>query len=132
GHQGGDEVLQDLANEMSALFSTDDILGRLGGDEFLAFVKDIKGQKETVIKRIQELCAIMNRCYFRNGRRIEVSISVGIRETDSGCTFENLYFEADQALYYIKQHGRNSFKEYDEMVEKEMGKNNIKKSKGAY
>lgn len=132
GHQGGDEVLEDLAQEMAACFGEEAILGRLGGDEFLVFVRDIKACKDKPVKAAKVLCQVMNRCYKRNSGRTEVSVSVGVAYSFRDSAFETLYGMADEALYYMKDHGKNNVKVYDASVRDALGNNDNNTRKGAF
>lgn len=132
GHQGGDEVLEDLAREMAACFGEEAILGRLGGDEFLVFVRDIKDCKDKPVKTARALCQVMNRCYERNSGRTEVSVSVGLAYSFRDSAFETLYGMADEALYYMKDHGKNNVKVYDASVRDALGNNDNNTRKGAF
>nr|WP_243259561.1 GGDEF domain-containing protein [Eubacterium sp. 1001713B170207_170306_E7] len=132
GHQGGDEVLEDLAREMSGIFGEDAILGRLGGDEFLVFVRDIKERLEEPVEKARALCQIMYRCYKRGNVHTEVSISVGLAYSGEESGFEKLYGMADTALYYMKAHGKNNVTVYDASLEDALGNNGNTKRKGAF
>ena len=132
GHQGGDEVLEDLAREMAACFGEEAILGRLGGDEFLVFVRDIKTCKDKTVKTARALCQVMNRYYERNSGRTEVSVSVGLAYSFRDSAFETLYGMADEALYYMKDHGKNNVKVYDASVRDALGNNDNNTRKGAF
>lgn len=132
GHQGGDEVLEDLAREMAAIFDTDAVLGRLGGDEFLAFVKNIGHCREKPLRDARKLCGVMSRCYEKEGRRTEVSVSIGLVYSTADSVFEELYGKADKALYYMKDHGKNNVAVYDASLEEALGNNENTNRKGAF
>lgn len=121
GHQGGDEVLEDLAREMNVYFGEKAILGRLGGDEFLIFVRDVSACREQTLQAARAMCTAMNRCYVRNGSSIEVSVSIGLAYAQKDRSFEELYGMADAALYYMKSHGKNNVKVYDASVKDALG-----------
>ena len=132
GHQGGDEVLEDLAREMTACFGEEVVLGRLGGDEFLVFVKDVKACRDKPVQAARALCRAMNRCYERNSGQIEVSVSVGLAYSFRNSAFEMLYSMADEALYYMKDHGKNNVKVYDASIGDALGNNDNNTRKGAF
>ena len=132
GHQGGDEVLEDLAREMTACFGEEAVLGRLGGDEFLVFVKDVKACRDKPVQATRALCRAMNRCYERNSGQIEVSVSVGLAYSFRNSAFEMLYSMADEALYYMKDHGKNNVKVYDASIGDALGNNDNNTRKGAF
>ncbi len=108
GHMVGDAVLQNFADTLKIYSKDDDILCRLGGDEFVAFFKDVTDKKVAsekatgVIKTFAEKMGTM-------GYAGIVSVSIGAKITESGETFETLYSDADDTLYFVKENGKNSY-----------------------
>ena len=108
GHMVGDAVLQNFADALKAYASEEDILCRLGGDEFVAFFKDLTDQNKAsqkasgIIKTFSEKMGAM-------GYAGIVSVSVGAKITDGKDSFDTLYSDADETLYYVKENGKNSF-----------------------
>lgn len=108
GHSVGDTVLVAFAQTLKAHFRDDDIVGRIGGDEFVAFLP-IANQK-TAEKKAKELVAALRREVSTEAGTCPVSTSIGIALTPgAGKTFETLYRNADAALYQTKKRGRNGF-----------------------
>lgn len=109
GHQAGDDFLIDLAEILKGSFRDDDIVGRIGGDEFFVFMRSIADSKavvqkaEEMIHRMEELCAQYP------VSRLSGSIGIGIYP-QHGRTLEKLYAEADSALYDAKRSGKNQYK----------------------
>ena len=109
GHEKGDKVLQLVASLLSKYISSDDILIRMGGDEFviIRMNPDESGKdiKETVNKVNQDL---------KNSSLIGIplSISAGVATSNEGYS-QTLYQKADQAMYYVKHHGGAGCKIYD-------------------
>jgi len=109
GHQTGDEVLIRVAQTIKNAFRSDDIKGRVGGDEFMVLMKNC-GSKVAIDQKVPELIKSLNFSYS-NGistATISCSIGVSIYEGDSK-SFDQLYYEADAALYRAKAAGKNSF-----------------------
>lgn len=108
GHMVGDAVLQNFAETLKQYAKEDDILCRLGGDEFVAFFTDLTNQKDAadiaagVIKTFAEKMGAM-------GYAGIVSVSIGAKITRGGEAFENLYSDADETLYFVKENGKNSY-----------------------
>lgn len=108
GHMVGDAVLQNFADTLQMYSKDDDILCRLGGDEFVAFFTDVTDLNEAsdkaagVIKTFAEKMGAM-------GYAGIVSVSIGAKIAESGETFENLYSDADDTLYFVKEKGKNSY-----------------------
>lgn len=111
GHKIGDKVLVDFAKLLKQFFSNMDIVSRLGGDEFIVFMKGIdENNLQKVDEKLQELCKIMNKEVEYNGKSQNISISVGAVVTRNNIAFEQLYQMADENLYKVKRNGRNGFK----------------------
>ncbi len=113
GHAFGDKVLCDAADCINRIFSMQDVLGRIGGDEFIA-LKDmanvpLKEREELIRKRAVLLCEDFCRTYMSQNTSIKVSASVGVALYGvHGTTFHDLYRNADKALYEAKNRGRNN------------------------
>jgi len=115
GHAFGDEVLQSLGHQIRAWFRVNDIVGRIGGDEFMVFIKDIKD--EAVIRR--EGSRIMQ---FFEGftvgdyTKYSPTASVGGAVYPNDATdFESLYKAADKAVYKSKKGGKNRVSLYGDL-----------------
>lgn len=104
GHYFGDEVLIDFTNQIRHLFRSSDVLGRIGGDEFVIFMKDVSEYK--VKERASQICEFMHL-----DKKISVSIGIAYAFKD-GDNFEALYVKADQAMYEVKRSGKNGFAIY--------------------
>ncbi|MFR2848972.1 MAG: diguanylate cyclase domain-containing protein [Hungatella hathewayi] len=109
GHLFGDAVLSELAAGMKRMIRESDVVGRIGGDEFTIFLKNISS-REMVIEKAQSLIN-MFRGLFRDDRQMfEISCSVGIAVyPDDGDDFHSLYHNADMALYQAKKQGKNQY-----------------------
>lgn len=110
GHLEGDRVLKQLSDALMSTFRRKDILGRLGGDEFMAFLKNLS-KKEIINRRIEEL-----RSAFAKENPYGVTCSIGIAEIQKeGFSYEECLKQADAALYLSKQKGRNTYSYYTEL-----------------
>lgn len=109
GHIAGDMLLSDIAQHLHELMRNDDLLGRLGGDEFILCLKNIPNS-DIVSKRANFICHMLQREYHA----VSVSASLGVAFYPThGTTLEELYACADQALYTAKNKGRNRFELYN-------------------
>ncbi len=116
GHAMGDVVLQKTADTLLHFFRKGDIIGRLGGDEFVIFAPDIRNLS-AFEPRIRDLNHLLNQEHSKDGKSVQVSASIGIMLTDSqNSTFPSLYEKADQALYQVKENGKNGYRFYSERV----------------
>lgn len=114
GHVYGDVVLCDLADKLKWIFEKDDIVGRIGGDEYIAFIKT--GATEQVIKeRAEKICKAFYTVYKgQNNKKYTISSSVGISVfPKDGISFEELYNHADTALYEAKGRGKSTYVLYE-------------------
>ena len=112
GHAFGDEVLRSLGQQITAIFRASDIIGRVGGDEFMIFLKGIPDENSVR----KEANKVEN--FFRNFQAGEyvkyaatASIGVAIFPQE-GDDFESLYKAADQGLYKAKKRGKNQLAFY--------------------
>jgi diguanylate cyclase (GGDEF)-like protein len=113
GHQKGDEFLMVLAKAIKNCFRETDIVGRIGGDEFFAFMKNT-GATSTVEKKAKEMLSVMRKvCANYPGMDMSGSIGVSIYP-DHGTTLEELYAKADVALYQAKRTGKDKYVFYKE------------------
>ena len=113
GHQTGDRFLESFAEVLRECFRSEDKIARLGGDEFVAFMKYVP-DRNLVWKRVNK---IMERAkeYVTQSTGVEPSVSVGISMYPAdGCTLEELYGNADKALYKAKCKRNNCVKFYED------------------
>lgn len=102
GHVQGDLVLKEIAVILKNSFRKTDIVGRLGGDEFIVFMRDVKSE-DNVRASAEKLTQLLVRTYRRGGAQVRISGSVGIAMApDCGKNFKELYTCADRALYRVK------------------------------
>ena len=113
GHITGDLVLSEMAAGMKKIVRKDDLVGRIGGDEFTIFLKNISSA--TVAKdKAEELLAMFQQLFSNEKKPIAVTCSMGIAMyPKDGENFQELYECADKALYQAKQHGKNGCCMYD-------------------
>lgn len=104
GHVFGDEIIQCLAETLRDCFRSDDILGRVGGDEFMAFVSNIG--IESAGNRAAEIGLRLSRTNFSQNVEQPVTLSIGIAEAGIYDGFASLYKKADKALYRAKSNGK--------------------------
>lgn len=114
GHAYGDTVLCELGQKLSHIFRSDDIIGRVGGDEYIAYMKN--GATDLAVReKAEEICRAFRTAYYDvQGHEYNLSSSVGVAVSPQyGTTFEELYNHADTALYAAKKVGKNNFRIYD-------------------
>lgn len=112
GHAMGDIVLFEFANALKSQFREGDIVGRIGGDEFVAFLP-IPNQK-VAVKKAQDLITFLQRKVTSDMGTYKINASIGLALTpEAGTDFDYLYRNADAALYQSKKKGKNSFSVYN-------------------
>ncbi|MEG1540852.1 MAG: EAL domain-containing protein [Oscillospiraceae bacterium] len=113
GHAYGDKVVAEVAEKLRASFRQDDILARMGGDEFAIFLCNVS-QGAAVEQKARKLCKSISDIII-DGKNAEITCSVGIAMTSEKVnTFEQLYKNADIALYNTKFRGRNAVSVFGE------------------
>ncbi|MBU2893386.1 diguanylate cyclase [Colwellia sp. D2M02] len=107
GHTTGDIVLKKIATIGNEYVRANDILGRIGGEEFLVVLPNTSAtQAYEIAERIRK--AIENKPIVVDKHTINISASFGIAELSSSkITFNQLFNQADIALYQAKDNGRN-------------------------
>lgn len=122
GHIKGDEVLIAFSEVIENCFTEDDILCRIGGDEFLVFTKGKPGEinpKAVADKIIRDFKSRVVLPDFESS----VSIGIAIAPND-GKSFAELYSNSDKALYFVKQNGKSGahfFSDVNEVFASEDG-----------
>lgn len=112
GHMYGDTVLRDVASKILGRFRSSDIVGRVGGDEFLICMKD--ATIELAIAVAEEICEITRHEIRTDSDVLEVSCSVGIAVyPDSGLDFAELFKKTEVAMYTAKNGGKGKVCVFD-------------------
>jgi diguanylate cyclase (GGDEF)-like protein len=112
GHLQGDKVLTYIIGRIKEIFSEGEIIGRIGGDEFVVFVGNITDVDEVMVKA-NNLKDALNTTYQCDNHNIPISGSIGISTyPDAGMHYEQLMDRADKALYRVKEQGKKSFMLY--------------------
>lgn len=117
GHIAGDQVLKMFAETLHKFASEGDVECRIGGDEFVLFVRN-ETSKIALSNKASDI--ISDICYKLEQSNFDTntSVSIGIAQyPDDGKVFKTLYNAADKALYYVKQNGKNSFYFFREQSE---------------
>lgn len=112
GHLCGDSLLTDVAQVLKSQFRSTDLVGRIGGDEFVVYMPEITGEKATAAKVRSVLQALHKIRPAEDAPPISCSIGVALFP-QKGADYYALYKCADMALYYVKARGRNNFAFYN-------------------
>lgn len=112
GHAFGDFCIREFTEIIRKHFEKNDILGRIGGDEFVAFAP--VPSREWVKDKAAELVAALDTVCESGTVQWKLSSSIGIAVArEDGEDFAGLYRKADEALYVTKLEGKNGFSFYD-------------------
>lgn len=114
GHEVGDEVLREVARRLTNSTRAEDMVFRLGGDEFLILLPDIENDANAG-DVARHVAYSVNQPYHVNGLELSLSPSVGISiYPDDGADLDTLVSNADTAMYQAKQAGRNNIHFYSQ------------------
>lgn len=107
GHAFGDEVLRTIGTRLKVEFRKSDIIGRIGGDELLIFLKNIQDE-EVMQRQMGKVRKLFDTMEVGEYVKYKVTASIGAAIfPQQGKDFSSLYAEADKALYIAKENGKN-------------------------
>ncbi|WP_415880439.1 EAL domain-containing protein [Methylomonas sp. TEB] len=117
GHEAGDQLLIEVARRLRTSVRECDIVGRLGGDEFLVLLSDLSADVELAAMQTKQvgekLLDALAHPYDINGYEFHCSASIGIRLYRDHELAEDLLRHADLAMYQAKMAGRNAVRFFD-------------------
>ncbi len=130
GHECGDSVLRVIVQRLKRRIRMEDVVVRVGGDEFVVVLTDIIRNGNVVSNVVQRLSRSLDVEYSIDSRQFRVSASLGVSIfPQDGRDFETLIQAADKAMYSVKHQGGKGFSIYsEEMVGKLVG--DVKSSLG--
>lgn len=107
GHGAGDAVLIEVSRRLAANLRDNDLLARIGGEEFLAVLPDTSMAEARVVA--ERLCGVIDSrpILLPSGARLRVTVSIGVAVSGSGGPIEGVVEQADLALLESKGAGRN-------------------------
>jgi diguanylate cyclase (GGDEF)-like protein/PAS domain S-box-containing protein len=112
GHSSGDKLLIAVGSRLNALKRDMDTLARIGGDEYVLILPEIKNEKD-VSKKATQILTELRKPFDIEDFRIEITASIGYSLfSKDGNSPESLIKAADIAMYYAKTHGRDRCKRY--------------------
>jgi diguanylate cyclase (GGDEF)-like protein/PAS domain S-box-containing protein len=112
GHTVGDMLLAELASRLRATLREGDVIGRMGGDEFVVLIEEF-GEAGQVAEVAKKLLDTVERPFTLQGRECRVTASLGISiYPDDGKDADTLIKNADMAMYLVKQQGKSSYRFY--------------------
>jgi diguanylate cyclase (GGDEF)-like protein len=116
GHAAGDRALVAVAEVLSNELRPNDLLGRYGGEEFVAMLYGVN--QEQAVHVATRLCRRVHRLEIPvDQKNLLLSVSIGLAMRSRGDTLETLIERADQAMYYVKLNGRNQVHTFERRAE---------------
>ncbi|MDD3342887.1 MAG: EAL domain-containing protein [Sulfurospirillaceae bacterium] len=117
GHTIGDTIIQDVAQRIFQQLTSDDVISRVGGDEFVVLTQEV-----VLVEHLcQKILSCMEKPFYVGEHRINLGISMGISlYPDDGDTFEELFKNADIAMYAAKNSGKNRYTFYQNFMTEEL------------
>lgn len=130
GHLAGDELLRQVGRRLKQVIKLEDCICHIGGDEFLFFIKSAKNEAE-VEKLAYKIINVFTKAFVIDGKNVDyVTASIGIALIPKdGMDFQGLYNCADDAMYSVKNSGKNSYRFYNENMNLHIYEESIKKKK---
>jgi diguanylate cyclase (GGDEF)-like protein len=106
GHEVGDDALRVLATTLDCASRSTDILGRLGGEEFVVVLADVDERAARALAERLRV-AVENTAFDAGGERLPLRVSIGFSICNGDDDFPALLRRADKAMYLAKRLGRN-------------------------
>ncbi|WP_313635464.1 GGDEF domain-containing protein, partial [Exiguobacterium sp.] len=107
GHDAGDDVLRQLGMTLASLTRPDDLVGRYGGEEFLIILPSTTAKEAQKIAELARMTVARNLFPTADVPDLQITISLGIAHSSGSHTSLEVLQQADKALYYSKESGRN-------------------------
>jgi diguanylate cyclase (GGDEF)-like protein len=114
GHAVGDAVLQMFAKVARETLRASDVVGRLGGEEFVALLPSTLAEASIAAERVRAALAAAS--FVRNGQRVTATVSIGVSSGSPMTAVDLLITRADDALYRAKANGRNRVETAEEVA----------------
>ena len=117
GHDVGDELLKEVAQRLKGCVRGTDMVGRIGGDEFVALISNVPSA-DVVASIATKMRDALEEPVEYGPHEMRISVSIGIcMFPDDGNTSAELMRRADVAMYQVKESGRNGYKFYTEEMQ---------------
>lgn len=109
GHDCGDQMIIDFSHRLQTLFRSSDVVSRFGGDEFFIFMKEIQDEHQ-IRKKAEEIGCLLR----EHQPSTTISIGISLYPKD-GKKYTELLKHADEALYNVKKHKKDSYIFYQDI-----------------
>jgi diguanylate cyclase (GGDEF)-like protein/PAS domain S-box-containing protein len=120
GHETGDKLLKAVAQRIRATTRTDDIVVRMGGDEFIVVLKSVS-TAEQINETASRVTEALGAPVLIDGRTLVTTASIGVSLFPrDGSTMGELLRQSDTAMYQAKDRGRNNFQLFSPVMERKL------------
>jgi diguanylate cyclase (GGDEF)-like protein/PAS domain S-box-containing protein len=117
GHETGDKLLQEIAQRFKHLLRAVDIVGRLGGDEFIILIEEVN-ELNQIANLAQKILSTATQPMVLMGEECRVTASIGISiYPNDGQDEQSLMKNADIAMYFAKEEGKNNYQFYSKNIQ---------------
>jgi diguanylate cyclase (GGDEF)-like protein/PAS domain S-box-containing protein len=114
GHKAGDAVLVTIAARCGTAARPDDLVARIGGDEFAVLLANANADAATADRIAERVCALLARPLQVDGAVVRPTASIGVAAADAGApSVDALLHDADTAMYAAKAAGRACYRLHD-------------------
>lgn len=114
GHDIGDKLLQEVAARFNHAIRRDDLIARMGGDEFALFIDTVQ-EKQRISEVAERMLQMITKPYIINNHTLTIGLSIGISVCpEDGLNPDELMKKADEALYAVKASGKNIYRFHGE------------------
>lgn len=111
GHSAGDYILKEFTRRVSPLLKEEEIMARIGGDEFILLLPDTNHERANYTAQI--ILKELDKPFIYEGNEFFITVSIGISLYPmDGSSVENVIKNADIAMYRAKEQGRNNHQFY--------------------
>ena len=116
GHEGGDQLLKEMAARLKANVRESDVLARFGGDEFVLLAQEVP-DRQTAALIARNLLLLAMKPVRISGQQCRVTASIGVAMFPDDADDANaLMKHADMAMYRAKEEGKNGFQFYSPLI----------------
>jgi diguanylate cyclase (GGDEF)-like protein/PAS domain S-box-containing protein len=117
GHEAGDQLLQEIAKRFKQSLRAVDVVGRLGGDEFIMLIEEVAEWSQFALIAQKLLSSAMKPIVLQ-GEECQITASIGISlYPKDGTDEQTLMKNADMAMYFAKEEGKNNYQFYSKDIQ---------------
>ncbi|WP_410512717.1 EAL domain-containing protein [Paenibacillus sp. BR2-3] len=125
GHDYGDAILKEIAKRITSAMGDNDLVSRLGGDEFTILLADI-GEKGDITAHLSRIQEALSAPHMIHDHLLYITASIGVSVyPQNGKDADFLVKQADLAMFHVKQTGRNNFFQYSDTLEESVRRKKV-------